>query len=580
MSDRLLFVPGERLQAAKLNTLGYVTQGWLQYSLTFPYEEPGPWVLPPAGTRAGKLLGFDGAGGPFLFDAGQGVSDLIIATGSVTPRSVQDRFAEVRNVLDFGAINDGVTDSTAAIQAAINRAILDGGNTVLIPEGPGFVHTGLTINGRGVVIDGGGRTHNQTAFGANLIYNGSATGTWLTVSGPCEGAQIKNLHLRKAAPLTLTDGWAIDITGSTLVDVSNVKIAECWNCINIHEISAVTLTRVGIYNADGTYGVRIACDSATPTSGINIVKVIAGGRAHGQNFVGLTIEGNVQTVYVKGFYCNLAKIGIFTNSLSGRSPLFLEFDEASCERCSDDAVRIYYGGFISFLRSRILTSGLTAYGGTPGVGFNFGASLTGLVTLTECRVGSQGKHGYSISASSARITLLNCAALNCSFNSAGVDYGLFIGAGADGVQVIGGQYGGDNFGDVSSPRQKFGIGVGSGATNTVIVGADVRGNVTGGMVDNGTGTKIRGVVGWESEAAGTASGVTPDGAGNVSIPHGLSNNASYASVGLLGDTVGTGVEVQALGATNITARFYNEATGADVTSGTFDVMWHARTTRA
>lgn len=58
-----------------------------------------------------------------------------IATGSTTARSLTDRFADVINVKDFGAKGDGVTNDTAAIQAAFDAAHEAGGGCVYLPAG-------------------------------------------------------------------------------------------------------------------------------------------------------------------------------------------------------------------------------------------------------------------------------------------------------------------------------------------------------------------------------------------------------------------------------------------------------------
>jgi hypothetical protein len=57
-------------------------------------------------------------------------SSTITATGASVSRYLEDRLGEVMNVLDKGASGDGVTDNTAAIQAALTSGV---GKTVVFP---------------------------------------------------------------------------------------------------------------------------------------------------------------------------------------------------------------------------------------------------------------------------------------------------------------------------------------------------------------------------------------------------------------------------------------------------------------
>ena len=76
-------------------------------------------------------------------DASGNINGLVKSTGSTAARSLANRFADVVNVKDFGAVGDGVADDTAAIQAAINS----GAKEVFIPSGTYIVSTFITLRG-------------------------------------------------------------------------------------------------------------------------------------------------------------------------------------------------------------------------------------------------------------------------------------------------------------------------------------------------------------------------------------------------------------------------------------------------
>lgn len=65
-----------------------------------------------------------------------GIGDMlpVVAEGSVVPRVLRKRFADVVNVKDFGARGNGVTDDTEAIQAAFAYANSKPGAVVLFPS--------------------------------------------------------------------------------------------------------------------------------------------------------------------------------------------------------------------------------------------------------------------------------------------------------------------------------------------------------------------------------------------------------------------------------------------------------------
>jgi hypothetical protein len=83
--------------------------------------------------------------------ADQNVFEPVLATGSTRPRNLEDRFADVVNVKDFGAVGDfnpstqSGSDDTAAFNAAINFANLSpNGKVIYIPPGNYKITSDLT----------------------------------------------------------------------------------------------------------------------------------------------------------------------------------------------------------------------------------------------------------------------------------------------------------------------------------------------------------------------------------------------------------------------------------------------------
>ena len=127
-------------------------------SLRFPEADSTALIseLPSAVARASKALTFDSSGNPVATSPVDASGTSVTATGSTTARTLAERFAEVYNVRDYGAVGNGVTNDTGAIQSTIDAA--SSGGIVAFPSGtyitePLFVTTdGISVVGSGVGV--------------------------------------------------------------------------------------------------------------------------------------------------------------------------------------------------------------------------------------------------------------------------------------------------------------------------------------------------------------------------------------------------------------------------------------------
>jgi hypothetical protein len=90
----------------------------------------------------------------WLNDVDEKIYQGTVATGSTTRRTLETRAADVVNVKDYGAVGDGVTDDTAAIQAAIDSLGSTYGGRVFLPTGIYLTSSVIQITRKNVELAG------------------------------------------------------------------------------------------------------------------------------------------------------------------------------------------------------------------------------------------------------------------------------------------------------------------------------------------------------------------------------------------------------------------------------------------
>jgi hypothetical protein len=141
------------------------------------------------GTVTISASGTGGGGGVTDITAGAGIS-VNTSTGSVTISAVGSNELGYIDVTaaTYGAVGDGSTDDTSAIQSAVDAA--DGGYTVYLPPGDYKVSTiALTASHTHITIRGAGRGASR------LVQNTTSTSPLISFTGGADDNSICDLKL-------------------------------------------------------------------------------------------------------------------------------------------------------------------------------------------------------------------------------------------------------------------------------------------------------------------------------------------------------------------------------------------------
>lgn len=154
------YLEGGEFSAASINSeLDYIIASLQQVSrqndtmLKYSdHETPGSVTLPSRAARANMALGFDEDGDPVAvtLEGSMAAPDFTPTGTGASTRTAHDKFSDFVSIKDFGAVGDGLTDETAAIQNALAAH-----DAVFIPAGEYLISGTITLTQRQSLIGNG-----------------------------------------------------------------------------------------------------------------------------------------------------------------------------------------------------------------------------------------------------------------------------------------------------------------------------------------------------------------------------------------------------------------------------------------
>lgn len=305
-----------------------ISGNWF-YALDTYNSETSPILL--AATCENPLITSNKFEGDFtsLYTDASATDDMVVLGNYNVPNVIgQVAFAGKPwfDVTAFGAAGDGVTDDTAAIQAAINAAAAAGGGTVFVPAGTYLVSAGLSFEGKDNVAlllnpaaviqadtgsfaiiyigddSSAAVTTNVSIRGGTLKGDKTDTQPWEARSGTTNGGiRIFAGRRIRISDVNFVDIYAsgIDIDDSSVGDPCDIVISGCsfynmgYHGIGMSECSVVIVSdcymdRIGHKDTGaGTYhgmGIDFSTNSTNcRASSIQISRANYGGKSEGTN---------------------------------------------------------------------------------------------------------------------------------------------------------------------------------------------------------------------------------------------------------------------------------------------------------
>jgi len=217
------------------------------------------------------------------------------------------------NVVDYGAVGDGVTDNTTAIQAAMTDA---NSGTLLFPDGVFNISGVLTVP-LGLKIQGTyrlGQDGNVVSTNGGTKINQTGTGTTIP-------ATIGTVFGDATGNYGLTVGNATGMAVGSVITIAGAGFAGNTLYSKISAITGVTIT------LDSPWSIPVTSAVVTVQTGVNIFELHNTGYNNlgneldilGNSFEGLWLNGGYDQISAKngGVWCTLNNMTFSSPSRSG-----------------------------------------------------------------------------------------------------------------------------------------------------------------------------------------------------------------------------------------------------------------------
>jgi len=258
-------------------------------------------------------------------------------------------------IINFGAVCDGVTDDTAAIQAAVGS--LTTGGVLRYPDGKSCLING-TINNPvdGLYHVGGGISGNDSAGSTVICGSTSAANcyTW----GSVTGGGLLNLRIDNT---TRTGGSNIvsDVGGSHQ-RFEHLNL-QANNAIGLLSTNTIIVNDVNVdgpaSGGSGKYAVKWIGTLAGRSDALIIQNSVF--NMHGGGADCIDWDGLANTMTISGVHCLNQNYGLHVTNVNGNAsnfPAFLQAFDFEVDGGTGASVRIDAGGYYRFIHSDLFHS--------------------------------------------------------------------------------------------------------------------------------------------------------------------------------------------------------------------------------